>query len=59
MLRVKIVGKGTIEGMKQGSPIQVQVIPYDKKLLTDQFDVHLTFDPEDPMELVLEVEGVE
>lgn len=59
MQRVKLVATGTVAGMNQGSECKVIVLPYEKKLAKGQFLVYLTFDPEDPMETVIEVDGVE
>ena len=59
MQRVKLVATGTVDGMNQGSQCTVIVIPYNKKLLKGQFPVYITFDPEDAMATIVEVDGVE
>jgi len=57
-MRVKIVGKGTVQGVKRGSDIMLMIVPEETPERSDHVPVYVCIDPEtDPQapELLLEI----
>lgn len=47
-MRVRLVGKGTRNGLKMGSDIQVLIVPDDSEPRTDHIPIDVEIDPENP-----------